>query len=1011
MESLSDGQRAVYSGAGVTVFDASGRVVANGYQSLNEALIELVHRRALKDRYGEVYVQAIPIREMTEELMLLIERLDIDSKGIAAAFVKGDRSLLEAKILADEGLRVYLIKNGAIEETDDLVSAIVNDISVFGQFSQINTLLKQYRQQPETNALEVVMKPAAEALSDEAENAAKNLEKNCGTGQSIIRTAYAADLSAGSGQVRAGGIGCAISGFVSPKLHQFASWMGTRGHLMPIREFAVLAIIPPLHFSFPDIDWTAGLHSMTSVIDPITMTTVADFVVHNDQLVARVITGVFFLSDLLHLPGDILTSFLWRSVTHTTLFSETTLAQLEGKGYTLVKAEDMSVVTLQGKKELPVYEATTKQGKVLRFVPVRRLWNVLDQWSGVDLPLDLVIAPVTDAVISPLTPVGHLMLRAATSKTMAFLIINGLAQAAGNALGGQISPWLVAPAAVAQSAASNVISTIIQIPIRVGYVTYRVGRFAIGVAQGRLTANSLTITQAREVITDLFNAIQNIFKKGQAVIQKANDDGCFSYNPLISRVYAAGGSTGVTCSLFWQRPINSFKRVYESRNILGSTARFVGRILVGGGKGAKDPDKMRPIFWYLSFLTIRDALQACVEASSSYKFVQDWERILSSIILHRWIGDINNLALQDAKAHSPLGKLPERNPSYRSMQSIINEGITLYRKGASLPVVWSYHPEYLSTVDVARAFNMPIEKDSDMYNQWKPDCSPEIEAYVNKPIYEFIFSMKDDFFSPSESTTICLFVVGAYTLDNFTYREGLESLWAAGGYGPSLHEDIFRDSWEHVNGDYPMLTKQIEAKVKADNNPVSASYILSYFLDKHGGDVDLAILETADYLKFQARTQLALWENTEITLWQSANWMKANIKDEYSQYLPYTDLPPYSAGSIMDESGRPQDYLYPEDGLLTDSNYRDAKYQDYSLVNRVGGPYHAFNMVALLHSTSPEVIAMAMLGQGRNQYGLFRWADDLRILTQLPGLEKRFDMVSDGEKKYPACTEDKRLVQ
>ena len=51
---------AVYSGAGVTVFDASGRVVANGYQSLNEALIELVHRRALKDRYGEVYVQAIP---------------------------------------------------------------------------------------------------------------------------------------------------------------------------------------------------------------------------------------------------------------------------------------------------------------------------------------------------------------------------------------------------------------------------------------------------------------------------------------------------------------------------------------------------------------------------------------------------------------------------------------------------------------------------------------------------------------------------------------------------------------------------------------------------------------------------------------------------------------------------------------------------------------------------------------------------------------------------------------
>lgn len=443
------------------------------------------------------------------------------------------------------------------------------------------------------------MKPAAEALSKEAENAARNLDKNCGTGQSIIRKAYAADAPTA---VPPGGFGCAVSQVLSPKLHQFASWMGTRGHLMPIRELAVLAIIPPLHVSFPNIDWTAGLHAMTSVIDPITMTTVADFVVNNDHLVARMITGVFLVSDLLHLPGDILNSFLWRSMTHMTLFSETTLVQLEGKGYTLARAGDMVVVTLQGKKEIPVFEATTKQGKVFRFVPVRRLWNVLDQWRGVDLPPDLVIAPVTDAVISPLTPVGHLLLRAATSKTMAFLIINGIAQAAGNALGGQISPWFVAPAAVAQSVVSNVISTVIQTPIRMGYVAYRMGRFVLSTIQGKLTANSLTITQAREVITDVLNAIQNVFKKGQAVVEKANDDGCFSYNPFIFRVYAAGEGSGSTCPpAFMSR--NAFTRELRDNagfreNILQSvTKRFGIQFAVSGKKvgpgGCKFPKCIR----------------------------------------------------------------------------------------------------------------------------------------------------------------------------------------------------------------------------------------------------------------------------------------------------------------------------------------------------------------------------------------------------------------------------------
>ena len=260
-----------------------------------------------------------------------------------------------------------------------------------------------------------------------------------------------------------------------------------------------------------------------SIVDPITLSEIITYLQQNDQVVARVITGVFLVSDLIHLPVDIVQSFLWRSITHATLFSETTIEQLQAKGYEIHRVSDISVLTLQGKKTVPVFEATTPQQKILRFVPVRRLWNTLDTEEAFALPFNLSVAPLTDAVTSPLTPVGHLMLRAATSKTVAFLIINSLAQMVGNAFGAQINPLVMAPAAITQSAVSNAISFVIQTPIRIGYLVYRVGKFLLGVVGGKMTGNSPAVTQVKEAGIELFNAVRNIFQKNRNNLEE-NDE-------------------------------------------------------------------------------------------------------------------------------------------------------------------------------------------------------------------------------------------------------------------------------------------------------------------------------------------------------------------------------------------------------------------------------------------------------------------------------------------------------
>ena len=169
------------------------------------------------------------------------------------------------------------------------------------------------------------------------------------------------------------------------------------------------------------------------------------------------------------------------------------------------------------------------------------------------------------------------MLRAATSKTMAFLIINSVAQTIGNAMGAQVSPLVTVSAAVTQSAVSNFLANLIEIPIRIGYAGYRLVRFSFGIIQGRLMSNSPIITQVREMTTTILGIVQKVLGKSQATIQKAKDDGCFSYNPFVSRVYAANGD-GPTCHPIFRAPVKVLKE-YVSKGSFEKDKRRVFRVL------------------------------------------------------------------------------------------------------------------------------------------------------------------------------------------------------------------------------------------------------------------------------------------------------------------------------------------------------------------------------------------------------------------------------------------------
>ncbi len=121
-----------------------------------------------------------------------------------------------------------------------------------------------------------------------------------------------------------------------------------------------------------------------------------------------------------------------------------------------------------------------------------------------------------------------------------------------------------------------------------------------------------TIEPGMKYIREIQPVSQSYIFRLQAVIEKAEDDGCFSYNPFVKRVYAAGEKSGATCLWFFQKPITTIgenadmlfddEARREKIKLVGNTVRDIaGKTLVIEIKFVKKFVKLeeltRSIYW------------------------------------------------------------------------------------------------------------------------------------------------------------------------------------------------------------------------------------------------------------------------------------------------------------------------------------------------------------------------------------------------------------------------------
>lgn len=183
------------------------------------------------------------------------------------------------------------------------------------------------------------------------------------------------------------------------------------------------------------------------------------------------------------------------------------------------------------------------------------------------------------------------------------------------------------------------------------------------------------------------------------------------------------------------------------------------------------------------------------------------------------------------------------------------------------------------------------------------------------------------------------------------------------------------------------IKQHVEKFVIQTGAPISAGEIFSYCMERNGGSINKSLMDTMIFLKDMARSDVSLNAFTELTDYQenlkkNEDWFKANIKDEYGKIGNYSKLPHET---------------YPYHGLLSVkprvANLKVDK--DLHLLNQIGKPYHAWNIVVLL-SAVPSTITQIGIAQEQYTYfkehGPAKIASDFRVALELRKLDSLFMM-------------------
>lgn len=147
---------------------------------------------------------------------------------------------------------------------------------------------------------------------------------------------------------------------------------------------------------------------------------------------------------------------------------------------------------------------------------------------------------------------------------------------------------------------------------------------------------------------------------------------------------------------------------------------------------------------------------------------------------------------------------------------------------------------------------------------------------------------------------------------------------------------------KHKEEDLKEVEKSFWEFAEKEECPVSCSVILNFFLNRTEGDIRNSLYETLRLLKYLARGESLryqyLEEDPDSVI--RVETFRDRILDEFSLYTNYHKL---DSKEPLTKGGR-------------------VRY-DFSLVNQIGKPYHAFNLAALSMDFTPEFISDMLFGE------------------------------------------------
>ena len=377
-------------------------------------------------------------------------------------------------------------------------------------------------------------------------------------------------------------------------------------------------------------------------------------------------------------------------------------------------------------------------------------------------------------------------------------------------------------------------------------------------------------------------------------------------------------------------------------------------------------------------------------------------------ILGSSASSLETLALRDRRAEGA----PEitTNPSYRSMTEIIGEVLDRRHsegKPVSYQRVAGYEdlPYYLDKLQ--KVAHDPANRDRVLTESGEVSASSYVLGYIpgafeNTTIYSENFFPEDvkSVFEMSHGNpqfsfeliqnesgfldrTIETLGEKSLILLELNKRDILEYLEQAYVYWHTHGNEIDKIIRTYLQD----IKQHIEKLVTQTEAPVSAGEIFSYCLSRNNGSITKSLMDTTLFLKYMARSDTTMDTFFEVKTQPekarvNEDWFKRNIKDEYGKVGSYSELPHET---------------YPYGGLLSAKpEVADLEVdKDLHLLNQIGKPYHAWNLVVNLTAVPPTIaqigVAWRQLETFKSQ-GPIKTAADFRAALELNKLDSLFMM-------------------